>query len=171
MPHDHEQPHALLPSEPALRVRAIETLLVDKGLVDPAAINSVVDAFSNRIGPRNSTARTLRGHGVIQAIVTRFSGMLRPRWPESQRFPGLEGEHMVAVVGVPMASTTSSSARSALVTHGPRSACHRLVQNRPNTALALFEESAAAFRRNSALRSTTMLRSTCRIVQRKCDTL
>jgi nitrile hydratase len=53
MPHDQDLPHALLPSEPALRVRAIETLLVDKGLVDRAAIDAVVDLFSNRIGPQN----------------------------------------------------------------------------------------------------------------------
>ena len=34
MPHDHDHPHALLPPDPALRVKAIETLLVDKGLVE-----------------------------------------------------------------------------------------------------------------------------------------
>ena len=45
--------HTLLPSEPALRVKAIETLLVEKGLIDPAAIDAMVDAFENKIGPKN----------------------------------------------------------------------------------------------------------------------
>ena len=45
--------HTLLPSEPALRVRAIETLLVEKGLIDPAAIDAMVEAFEGRIGPKN----------------------------------------------------------------------------------------------------------------------
>ncbi|RMD90497.1 MAG: nitrile hydratase subunit alpha, partial [Alphaproteobacteria bacterium] len=54
MPHDlDDHPHALLPPEPALRVKAIETLVTRKGLVDPAAIDAIVDAYSNRIGPQN----------------------------------------------------------------------------------------------------------------------
>ncbi|MGB3242887.1 MAG: nitrile hydratase subunit alpha, partial [Sulfitobacter sp.] len=39
MPHDnpdHDHPHSVLPSDPALRIKALETLLVRKGLVDPA---------------------------------------------------------------------------------------------------------------------------------------
>ena len=44
MPHDHhdENPHSLLPSEPALRVKALETILVEKGLIDPAALAGLV---------------------------------------------------------------------------------------------------------------------------------
>ena len=53
--HDHDQhsAHSHLPSDPALRVKAIETLLVDKGLVDPATISAIVDTYQNKIGPRN----------------------------------------------------------------------------------------------------------------------
>ena len=48
-PHDHQ----VVPSDPTLRVKAIESLLVDKGLVDRAALDVIVDAFETKIGPRN----------------------------------------------------------------------------------------------------------------------
>ena len=49
--HTHE--HQALPSDPTLRVKALESLLVEKGLVDPAALDALVDTFENKIGPRN----------------------------------------------------------------------------------------------------------------------
>ena len=54
MPHDHhdDNPHSLLPSEPALRVKALETILTEKGLVDPAALDAIVDLYSHEIGPQ-----------------------------------------------------------------------------------------------------------------------
>jgi nitrile hydratase len=45
--------HETVPSDPALRVKALESLLVDKGLVDPAALDALVDVFENEVGPRN----------------------------------------------------------------------------------------------------------------------
>jgi nitrile hydratase len=45
--------HTDVPSDPALRVKALESLLVEKGLVDPAALDVLVDTFENRVGPRN----------------------------------------------------------------------------------------------------------------------
>ncbi len=45
--------HAAPLSDPALRVKALESLLVEKGLVDPAALDAIVDTFETRIGPRN----------------------------------------------------------------------------------------------------------------------
>ena len=51
--HDHDDPHSLLPSEPALRVKAIESLLVEKGLVDRGAIDEIIEMFSEEIGPQN----------------------------------------------------------------------------------------------------------------------
>jgi nitrile hydratase len=56
MPHDHDHtddPHSLLPSDPALRVKALETLLTRKGLIDPAALDEIIDTYENKIGPRN----------------------------------------------------------------------------------------------------------------------
>jgi nitrile hydratase len=49
MDHDHQE----LPSDPALRVMALESLLVEKGLVDPAALDELIDTYEHRIGPRN----------------------------------------------------------------------------------------------------------------------
>jgi len=51
--HEHEHEHQAVPSDPALRVKALESLLVEKGLVDRAALDSLVDAYEHKIGPRN----------------------------------------------------------------------------------------------------------------------
>jgi nitrile hydratase subunit alpha len=49
--HDHE--HQAVPSDLALRVKALESLLVEKGLVDPAALDALIDTYENKVGPRN----------------------------------------------------------------------------------------------------------------------
>jgi nitrile hydratase len=51
-PHQ-EHEHSLVPSDPALRVKSLESLLVEKGLVDPAALDALVDTYEHKIGPRN----------------------------------------------------------------------------------------------------------------------
>ena len=48
----HQHLHSHLPSEPALRVKALESLLVDKGLVESATIDAWVEAYSEEVGPR-----------------------------------------------------------------------------------------------------------------------
>ena len=48
---DHD--HQIVPSDLTLRVKAIESLLIDKGLVDRAALDVIVDTFETKIGPRN----------------------------------------------------------------------------------------------------------------------
>jgi nitrile hydratase len=48
----HRELHSHLPSEPALRIKALETLLVDKGLVNSATIDAWVEAYSEEIGPK-----------------------------------------------------------------------------------------------------------------------
>src|SRR5215471_6362265 len=50
---DHAQDHTEVPSDPTLRVKALEALLVEKGLVDPAALDVLVDTYETRVGPRN----------------------------------------------------------------------------------------------------------------------
>ena len=53
---DHDDggaPHSHLPPDPALRVKALETLLVGKGLVDPAALDELIETYYTRIGQRN----------------------------------------------------------------------------------------------------------------------
>ena len=51
MPHD--QDHTDPPSDLELRVKALESLLVEKGLVDPAALDALIDTYENKVGPRN----------------------------------------------------------------------------------------------------------------------
>lgn len=48
---DHQ--HQLVPSDMTLRVKALESLLVEKGLVDPAALDALVDTYEHKVGPRN----------------------------------------------------------------------------------------------------------------------
>ena len=43
----------IVPSDPALRVKALESLMVEKGLVDRAALDALVDTFEHKVGPRN----------------------------------------------------------------------------------------------------------------------
>src|ERR1051326_4742254 len=52
-PHDHEHDHASELGEMQLRVRALETILLEKGLIEPAALDELIETYETRIGPRN----------------------------------------------------------------------------------------------------------------------
>ena len=56
----HRHLHSHLPSEPALRVKALESLLVEKGLVDPAALDAWIEAYTEEIGPKRGAAVVAR---------------------------------------------------------------------------------------------------------------
>ena len=53
MPHEHDDnnAHTLLPSEPALRVRALETILTRKGLVSAETLTEIIDIYAHKIAP------------------------------------------------------------------------------------------------------------------------
>jgi len=54
MPHDtSDHPHTHLPDDSVLRVKALETILTRKGLVDPVALDEIVETYTHKIGPRN----------------------------------------------------------------------------------------------------------------------
>lgn len=94
-PTSHKHAHSLLPPDPALRVKAIESLLVEKGLVDPAAIDAVVDSFENVIGPRNGAqvvARSWVDPDYREKLLQDASAAIA-----ELGYSGLQGEHMVAV--------------------------------------------------------------------------
>ena len=57
--HDHDHDHSEL-SETQLRVRALETVLTEKGYVDPKALDAIVEAYETKIGPRNGAAVVAR---------------------------------------------------------------------------------------------------------------
>ncbi|MGH6993640.1 MAG: nitrile hydratase subunit alpha [Caulobacteraceae bacterium] len=54
MAHDHdENNHSTVPSDVELRVKALESLLVQKRLVDPSALDAIIETYETKIGPRN----------------------------------------------------------------------------------------------------------------------
>ena len=96
MPHDDpDHPHSLLPPDPALRVKALETILTRKGLIDPAARDEIIDTYENRIGPRNGA------HVVARAWTDPAfrAALLEDATPvvAEMGYFGRQGEHMVAV--------------------------------------------------------------------------
>ena len=95
---DHEHKHRL-PSDPALRVMALESLLIENGLVDPAALDALVDAYEHRIGPHNG-ARVVARAWTDPAYRERLLADATAAIAELG-FGGLQGEHMVAVENTP----------------------------------------------------------------------
>ena len=51
--HSHDHAHQDVPSDLTLRVKSLESLLVEKGFVDPATLDVLVDAYEHKLGPRN----------------------------------------------------------------------------------------------------------------------
>jgi nitrile hydratase len=97
--HDHDHEHQAVPSDPALRTKALESLLVEKGLVDPAALDAVVDAYENKIGPRNG-ARVVARAWVDAAYKQRLLNDSHQAIAELG-FPSAVGEQMVVVENGP----------------------------------------------------------------------
>jgi len=96
--HDHEHGQDV-PSDTALRVKALESLLVEKGLVDPAALDAIVDAFENKIGPRNG-ARVVARAWTDPAYKSRLLADPTAAIAELG-YSGAQGEHMVVVENTP----------------------------------------------------------------------
>jgi len=93
--HEHEHDHQAVPSDPALRVKALESLLVEKGLVDRAALDALVDTYEHKIGPRNG-ARVVARAWSDPAYKQRLLGNADAAIAE-MGYGGLQGEHMVVV--------------------------------------------------------------------------
>jgi hypothetical protein len=93
--HDHDHDHQTVPSDPALRVKALESLLVAKGLVDSAALDTLVDTYQHQIGPRNG-ARVVARAWLDDAYKKRLLGNATAAIAELG-YGGAEGEHMVVV--------------------------------------------------------------------------
>ncbi len=97
--HDEDAPHSHLPSEPALRVKALESLLVDKGLVDPAALDTLIDTYETKIGPKNGAKVVARSW--VDPEFRRWLLEDATAAIASLGFTGRQGEHMVAVENTP----------------------------------------------------------------------
>jgi len=97
LPHrqQHEHDHQAVPSDPALRVKALESLLVEKGLVDRAALDALVDAYEHKIGPRNGArvvARAWSDPAYKQRLLSNADAAIA-----EMGYGGFQGEHMVVV--------------------------------------------------------------------------
>src|SRR3954469_25545671 len=96
--HDHLHAHGHEHSElddTELRVRALQSLLVEKGYVDPAALDAIIDTYETRVGPRNG-ARVVARAWTDPA----FRDWLRRDASAaiaSLGYTGRQGEHMIAV--------------------------------------------------------------------------
>jgi nitrile hydratase subunit alpha len=96
---DSGHAHQALPSDPTLRVKSLESLLVEKGMVDPAALDAVVDAYEHKIGPRNGArvvARAWSDASYKQRLLTDANAAIA-----ELGYGGAQGEHMVVVENTP----------------------------------------------------------------------
>jgi len=97
--HDHDHGHQDVPSDPALRVKALESLLVEKGLVDPAALDALIDTYEHKVGPRNG-AQVVAKAWVDPAYKKRLLADATNAIAELG-YGGRQGEHMVVVENTP----------------------------------------------------------------------
>ena len=91
----HGQAQQAVPSDPTLRVKSLESLLVEKGLVDRKAVDALIDTYEHKIGPRNGArvvARAWVDSAYKQRLLTNADAALA-----ELGYGGLQGEHMVAV--------------------------------------------------------------------------
>jgi nitrile hydratase subunit alpha len=97
--HDHDHPHNAPPSELEARVRALESLLVDKGLVDPKALDALIDTYETKVGPRNG-ARVVAKAWVDPAFKQRLLADSTEAISELG-YIGRQGEDMVVLENTP----------------------------------------------------------------------
>ena len=91
MSGDHQHP----PSEMALRVKALETLLTERGIVDSGAIDAILDFYEHKVGPRNG-AKVVARAWTDPAYKARLLDNATAAIGEFG-FLGLQGEYLVAV--------------------------------------------------------------------------
>src|SRR5690242_10689370 len=96
--HDHDHDHSEL-SETQLRVRALESVLTEKGYVDPAALDLLVETYEKKVGPRNG-ARVVARAWVDPAYRARLLKDATPAIAEIG-YAGRQGEHIVALENTP----------------------------------------------------------------------
>jgi nitrile hydratase len=98
--HDHDHSHGQEPaSDIVLRVKALESLLVDKGLVDSAALDAIVDYYEHKVGPRNGArvvAKAWSDPAYRERLLTDATAAIA-----ELGYSGGQGEHMIAVENGP----------------------------------------------------------------------
>ena len=97
--HDHHHKHGSELSPIALRVKALESLLIEKGYVDPAAMDALIETYETKIGPRNGA----------RVVAKAWTDPAYRKWLfddataaiGSLSYSGRQGEHMVALENTP----------------------------------------------------------------------
>ena len=97
--HGQGHEHQTVPSDLTLRVKSLESLLVEKGLVDRAALDALIDAYEHKIGPRNGARVVARAwadpaykHRLLTDADTAIAEL---------GYGGMQGEHMVVLENTP----------------------------------------------------------------------
>lgn len=96
--HDHGADHSHL-GKMDLRVRALETLLVEKGYVDPAAVDRLIETYETQVGPHNGArvvARAWADPAYAEALARDATAAIA-----ALGYSGRQGEHMVALFNTP----------------------------------------------------------------------
>jgi nitrile hydratase len=97
--HDHDHDHQVVPSDAALRVKALESLLTEKGLVDPKALDALIQKYEREVGPRNGArvvAKAWADPAYKQRLLTDATSAIA-----ELGYGGAQGEHMVVVENTP----------------------------------------------------------------------
>ena len=97
--HSHDHGHSHLPSDPELRVKAVETLLLNKGLIDSQTLDELIDTYENRIGPKNG-AKVVAKAWVDPEYKKRLLNDATSAIRELS-YQGRQGENMVVVENTP----------------------------------------------------------------------
>jgi len=96
--HDDEHEHAALP-DTLLRTKALESLLTEKGLVDPRALDELIDTYEHRVGPKNGARVVARAW-----VDPQFKAHLLADGTDAIKqfgFDGRQGKDMVVVENTP----------------------------------------------------------------------
>ena len=91
----HHNHHSLLPSNPELRVKAIESMLLSKGLIDPDSIEEIIDLYENKIGPQNGAkviAKAWTDNEFKKRLITNATSAIA-----ELGFTGRQGENIIVI--------------------------------------------------------------------------
>jgi nitrile hydratase subunit alpha len=97
--HGHDHDHQVAPSDLTLRVKALESLLTEKGLVDPQALDALIDKYQHKVGPRNGArvvARAWTDGAFKQRLLADGTATIG-----ELGYGGAQGEHMMVVENTP----------------------------------------------------------------------
>ena len=99
MSHKHDHDHTQPPVDIELRVRALESLLQEKGLIDPAALDELIDTYEHKVGPRNGAqvvARAWSDPEYKRRLMANATAAIA-----ELGFSGIQGEDMLVVENTP----------------------------------------------------------------------